>query len=175
MADRLEAAIDARLSAKKLATSEVGKEITTIRTPSCHVAVISGRFTRTGSKYRHELKVILGVCVKNVRTDGEKERRKEMHPLVAALVADLTGERLGLEIQDLEPVSWGETTTEPELRAGLMSVNIQFSTSCEEPLKTIDAPDLEAVVASFHQVTEGPAPELVNPPLLEMQITLETP
>ena len=175
MADLLEAAIDARLSAKRLATSEVGKDITTIRTPSCHVAVISGRFVRTGSKYRHNLKVILGVCVKNVRTDGEKARRKEMHPLVAALVADLTDEKLGLEIQGLEPTGWDETTTEPELRAGLMSVNISFSTSCEEPLKTTDAPDLEAVVATFHQVSADEVPVLVDPPLLEMQITLETP
>lgn len=175
MADQLEAAIDARLSAKQLATSEVGKEITTIRTPSCHVAVVSGRFTRVGNRRRHDLKVILGVTVKNIRTDGEKARRKEMHPLVAALVADLAGERLGLEIQDLEPSGWEETTSEPELRSGLMSVNIHFATNCEEPLKTIDAPDLEAVVASFHQVTEDPVPELVDPPLLEMQITLETP
>jgi len=150
---RIESAIFAVLDADKFTATEIGRDLSTIRSPSADVAVVSGSYHVLGNQLKADHRIIIGIWVKNAAQD-ERYRRREAHKLALWLCYRLHDQDLGLPIQPLNAVDWRETTTQQELAACLMHIETEFTTKSSVALPDPDAAAalLEWVMAGYHMV-----------------------
>lgn len=150
---RIESAIFAILDADKFTATEIGRDLSTICSPSADVAVVSGKYEVLGNQLKSDHRIIIGLWVKNTAQD-ERFRRREAHKLALWLCYRLHNQDLGLPIQPLNAVDWRETTTAQELSACLMHIETEFTTKSSVALPDPDdaAAMLEWVMAGYHMV-----------------------
>jgi len=174
-ADMVEGALKDLFTAdRKMLAVEIGALPMDLPRPGINVAVESGKCPSTGmrtSEKREALDITIVVVVKNIRSDGEGERRKEAHPLVRLLIQKIWNERLGLDIEPIDPYAWDETTTVDQLSKGLLVMVIKArSATCFQRLdRDALAPLLDAVLASYDIAPDSPG----LPPITDT-ITLTT-
>jgi hypothetical protein len=169
---QIEKAVRDLFTADKLAVSEIGKNITSIRTPAADAAVISGKFRIVGQRLRQDHRLEVQLVVKNISSD-ESARRAEAHMLVLWAVLRLHLQDLGLPIQKMDAGDWREVTSEAELVAGIMHVMVEFTTTSDVPLPDPDAGAalLTALLAGYN--AELPAGGLDPNPVAQSQFSLE--
>jgi len=98
-----------------------------LRDVSLAVAVLDGKFSLIGqTTYRNTCTVSVLLKFKNMQS--EEARRKGINPLVLASVLYLLGQKLGLEIGRLAPVSFRDVTSEEKYEAGVIEYLLEFST-----------------------------------------------
>lgn len=153
VASKIETTIQAILSADGLLEADMGKEITSIRTPAAEVAVVSGHFEKVGPSLRQGHKILITLVVKNMSSSvrGNAARRMEAHRYVLALLLRLADQKFGLPIHPLIPGDWREVTNIRELAEGLMHLELDFETKSDTPFPDMDAnaPSLLSVAARY--------------------------
>lgn len=174
-ADMVEGALKDLFTAdRKMVSVEIGALPMDLPRPGINVGVVSGKLPSNGartSEKREQLDITIVVVVKNFRTDGEGERRKEAHPLVRLLIQKVWLETLDLNIEPIDPYAWDETTNVEQLSKGLLVMEIKARTFTS--FRRLDrddlAPLLDAVLASYNI-----SPDTSEDPALTDNITLTT-
>ena len=98
-----------------------------LRDTTVAVAVLDGKFSSVGQAvFRNACTISVLLKFKNML--GEEARRKGINPLVASAVQILLGQKLGLAIGRLQPVSLRDVTSEDKYEAGIIEYLLEFST-----------------------------------------------
>lgn len=98
-----------------------------LRDVSLAVAVLDGKFAPVGQAVARNTCTI-SVLLKFKNMQSEEARRKGINPLVFAAVQTLLGQKLGLAIGRLQPVSFRDVTTEDKYEGGVIEYLLEFST-----------------------------------------------
>jgi len=103
------------------------------------VAVLEGSFTHV-ARYSWRQDCTVSVLVKFKNMQSEEARRKGINPLVKGIILLLAGQKLGLDIRELQPKSFRDVTNEEKYVGGVIEYLLEFTTSF-----TIERQDDEAV------------------------------
>lgn len=126
---QIEDAIITRLEAQNLQVGEIKIQKGTegYLRPTVSVATEEGKFTRiTDVTYNQTLNIHVYVVFKNFK--NEAERRKGLYPILEGIIGILALQKLGLAIEALKPVRFGNVTTEEMDGLGLLAYEIVFET-----------------------------------------------
>jgi len=95
--------------------------------PVVSAAIFEGSFTRIADKWKQTVTLNVLLTLKNER--GEEDRRKGVNPLVMGIIQLLSGNDLGLDMTELQPVSFREVTDDEDYQEHKIVYLLQFSTS----------------------------------------------
>lgn len=127
-----------------------------LRDTTVAVAVLDGKFSPVGQAvFRNTCTVSVLLKFKNMKS--EEDRRKGINPLVAAAVQILLGQKLGLAITALQPVSFRDATTEDKYEAGIIEYLLEFSTQFDIRLLEDDALGTLITIAVDYLLKPGDA------------------
>ena len=173
---------------RKFAKVDLGQFPSDIK-PGLNVAVTSGSFSLANmDEYSQDVSITLLIAVKNNRS--EFERRRLAHPLceyaIRTLVTSklvLVGEGLTpmlvdgipqlLDLEDLAPVSWRETTTPDNFKAGETTFEAHFKTSTRmssEPPDASEVHDLDEILSTW-KMSDGATPTVQGATLIDLKGT----
>lgn len=161
-ANEIEVALEAlflgETSDNKFKSIDVQRGFAALTRPGLTWAVLGGKYANENgmAKDIYETFDIVGtVAVKNVAS--EKERRKIAHALNRYITLKLLGNKLDLDIEEIMPTKWNEVTSEEHLRAGLLLMELTFSTRAQVvPEKSGEAERrLEAIWTTYTDPSDG--------------------
>jgi len=96
-------------------------------TPAVRAVIADGKFTPVGQKsFRADVTLYVIIIFKHV--SDEESRRKGIYPILFGAVNLLAGQKLGLKIDELVPLSFREITNARDAEAGLIVFQAPFST-----------------------------------------------
>ncbi len=117
---------------------EVRSKGTPIAKPAGHVACNGGKFKKkTPNVWGCETTISVLIMFENFA--NEDKRRAGMNIILEGIVLKLAGNKLGLDIKPLLPVSWSDVTDEALVAEGLLLFELVFST--EFDLKSPESED----------------------------------
>lgn len=153
---------------RRFAKVDLGQVLTEIK-PGLNVAVASGNpVLFSMDEYRWDVSIVCIVAVKNTRS--EIERRRLIHPLSQFVYRTLVNAQLVLvddkfapildddenpqflDLGEITPGPWRETTTVDQFKGGESVFELQFKTSYNQsiaPLDESEIQDLDEILASF--------------------------
>ena len=91
------------------------------------VAVLEGTFEKVAGSWRQDVTVSVLVKFKNM--NSEEARRKGINPLCKGIIGLLIGQKLDLDIKELQPKRFRDVTTEEKYNGGVIEYLIEFSTA----------------------------------------------
>lgn len=116
--------------------------------PAVFVFTEAGTFSRVSQKSHHcALTVYLVVAFRH--SQGETARRRGIYPIIEGLVSLLYGQRLGLDIDPLKPVRFGNITDKDMEDKSVVAYQIEFATGFDVSIKPEDGPELLRVGLSY--------------------------
>lgn len=131
-----------------------------LASPRVSIAADEGAFkpVAQNAAWRCDVTVYVDVVFKNVQSDAA--RREGIHPLLTGILFILAGQKLGLDIDPLQPQRFQNVTTLGELQAGELVFQLLFRTGYT--LRKADeekAADLIKVGLGFFLQEPAPAGE----------------
>ena len=127
----IERAVIDRLKAKGLPlvkAYDIKKEGDSIpAVPAVRNIIADGKFTPKGQK-SYQVDVTLYAIIIFRHVTDEESRRKGVYPILAGVVGLLGGQTLGLDIDELTPLSFREITNAKDAESGLIVFQVPFTT-----------------------------------------------
>lgn len=95
--------------------------------PAVHAAIEAGTLTKVGKiTYRQDVDLYLYITFKSLKK--EAERREGIYPIIEGAIQLLQLQTLGLAIDPLAPVKYGNVTTEEDIKEDKIVFYILFKT-----------------------------------------------
>lgn len=162
MITAIEEAALARITAAIAAVASSGaqKDTRQLLTPTAVAcAVLEGSFEHV-ARYSWRQNCTVSVLVKFKNMQSEEARRKGINPLVKGIILLLAGQKLGLDIKELQPKSFRDVTNEEKYVGGVIEYLLEFTTAFH-----IDRQDDEVVTdlitIGLQYYLQDPADDLV--------------